>query len=376
MGQALKKVFVFGQTSWAMVNFRMEVLVKLRDENFEVFPVFFRSDKSSILELERRGFSYFCLASKQNFLFPIAVAIYTWRFLLIVKAHKPAIVLSFNLICNCIAGFSNLINRKFVHACLITGLGRGFLESQSHGAKVRKIFFWWMLRFCLQKAGYFIFQNETDSEDFVIKKITNPQAKSLVVGGSGVNLRAFPPSPLPDKISFLMACRLLESKGVCIFIEAASIIKKKFTDVEFTLVGYVEKGGLRYDDLKNLCISASVKLIPGQDNIKPLIQNHSVVVHPSYYREGLPRILLEALSSGRAIITTDAPGCKEAVLSGKNGYLCRRNDVASLVSCLEKMIRKPTSEIRNYGKSSRELAETRFDSNKVAGDIVDLLTLN
>ena len=249
---------------------------------------------------------------------------------------------------------------------LITGLGSVFNEGKSKRSKSLLFIVKHMYKVSLLGAEKVFFQNPDDMELFRKYKIASA-LQSCVVNGSGVDLDYYKFSNPPGKISFLLLARLLNSKGVRIYFEAAQIVKSLYPNIEFSLAGHI-------DDLNNDSISRGeldswierkvINYYGQMSDVRTAIANCSIYVLPSFYREGVPRSILEAMSMGRAIITTNTPGCKETVIDGENGYLIDPKSVSKLVDAIMKFVNQPET-VRKMGVKSREMAEEKYDVYKV-----------
>ena len=167
------------------------------------------------------------------------------------------------------------------------------------------------------------------------------------VGGSGIDLEHFSVAPLPEKPVFLCLSRLVRSKGVALFAEAAKRLKAQYPEAVFRIAGPMEEGGdaVTPAELAGWKKEGALEILDAVDDVRPLISGASAYVLPSYYREGTPRSILEAMSMGRAVITSDAPGCRETVIDGENGFLTPLKDVDALTAS--------RSEERRVGKECR-----------------------
>jgi glycosyltransferase involved in cell wall biosynthesis len=191
---------------------------------------------------------------------------------------------------------------------MITGLGYAFTDAQ--GVKralvrsVAKILY----RFALRRSTRIIFQNPDDRALFKQLGLLPDGNRTAIVNGSGVDTAAFPDIALPDSTSFLMIARLLGDKGVREYGDAARMVKQSYPDVPVRLVGFLDESPdcITQDELDRM-IEGGVEFVGKLDDVRPAIANARIYVLPSY-REGTPRSVLEAMSMGRAIITTDAPG--------------------------------------------------------------------
>ena len=204
---------------------------------------------------------------------------------------------------------------------MVTGLGRVY-ASESLKTKAVRVITKFLYKAAFKACDKVIFQNTDDVNEFVSGHYL-PENKCVVVNGSGVNMNRFYRTDLPDKPVFLMVSRIIKEKGVLDFAKAAQAVKKKVPDARFILLGGYDNsiGALKEEDLKEYIVDGSIEL-PGE--VKDPIEfysNCSVFVLPSYYREGLPRTILESMACGRPVITTDWTGCREPIVDGVNGYL-------------------------------------------------------
>jgi glycosyltransferase involved in cell wall biosynthesis len=189
----------------------------------------------------------------------------------------------------------------------------------------------------------------------------------VVVNGSGINLSEFGFSPVTSgPPRFLLISRLIGAKGVREYAAAAQQLRRANSDVRFRLVGWVDKGAdaISSDELDGWVQSGDIEYLGRLEDVRSAIVDCTVYVLPSAYREGTPRTVLEAMSTGRAIITTDAPGCRETVVDGENGYLVPVKSVEELVAAMQRFIDDPQLAVK-MGKRSREIAEEKYDVRKV-----------
>ena len=218
----------------------------------------------------------------------------------------------------------------------------------------------------MRKVEKVFFQNPDDESLFqnlgIIKTSDN---KSVVVNGSGVDLKKFNTSPFPTKIQFLLIARLLGDKGVREYFKAAKAVREKRPDIKFGLVGWIDNhpDAISKQELDERIDAGDIFFYGRMDDVKPAISESSVYVLPSY-REGTPRTVLEAMAMGRPIITTDAPGCKETVKDGINGYIVKVKSSQALVKAMFSFIEQPEL-IESMGNNSRKIAEDKYDVDKV-----------
>lgn len=239
----------------------------------------------------------------------------------IMKLQKPDMVFSYTIkpvIYGSIA--AKMAGVKKINA-MVTGLGRVY-ASDGLKTKIIRMITKILYKIAFSFCDKVIFQNKDDIQQFVEDKYL-PENKTAHVNGSGVNMDRFVKIELPDTPVFLMVGRIIKEKGVMEYCNAARKVKIQHPEARFILLGGFDSsiGALKKDDIQPYIDEGSIEF-PGEVK-DPVIfyQQCSVFVLPSYYREGLPRTILEAMSCGRAVITTDWPGCRDAVQDGVNGFL-------------------------------------------------------
>jgi len=256
---------------------------------------------------------------------------------------------------------------------LVTGLGFSFIPQRGLGMSVARMLSRSLYRVGLACADSVIFQNP-DDQAIVLDELSVPSGKAHRVYGSGINLERFPQQPLPaGPTSFLMIGRFLISKGLGEYLQAAREIKRRHPAVRFRLVGWSDRNPASLPDavIEGYVRDGTVELLGKLEDVRPALAACHVYVLPSY-REGTPRSSLEALASGRAVITTDAPGCRETVVHGENGFLVPVESVSELVRAMERFIADP-SLVDSMGSRARDLAERRFDVHSVNREMLRIM---
>lgn len=246
---------------------------------------------------------------------------------------------------------------------LVNGLENAFYRTGFKDMIVRKIMSI-AYKFVGNRSDNVFVQNTHDYE-FFKKSILNKNASLSLVKGSGVDMDHFKMSPLPKNPVFLMCARLLWSKGIREYLNAISIVKKCSPDVRFMLVGGLDHNdeALTKDELEKAISLYNIEYIGYASDVRPMIDQCSIFVLPSYH-EGLPRSVIEAMSMGRPIITTDAPGCKDTTLDGVNGFIVPIGDYNQLAQRMIKLANDPDLRLK-MGKESHRICLERFDVNKV-----------
>lgn len=226
-----------------------------------------------------------------------------------------------------------------------------------------------LLRFSHNRTGvYVIFQNEDDSQLFLKHKIVAPN-QQYFIKGSGVNLKefAYVPEPDGDKINVIFTARMVKEKGVVTLVEAAELLRKDYEGkVEFWLCGGLSGNpkALREGELRSMCDGKYIQWLGYRTDVRELLMKAHVVAFPSYYREGVPKSLIEASAIGRPIVTTDSVGCRDVVEDGVNGFLVPVRDAAALADRLRILLNDKELRV-SMGRKSREFAERDFSIDAV-----------
>lgn len=249
----------------------------------------------------------------------------------------------------------------------ISGLGFIFVKRDTKAA-VRCWLVGWLYRLALDHANIkVIFQNE-DDRDRLVKLTRLSQEKTALIRGSGVDLACYTQSPLPQETPVvLLASRLLADKGVREFVQAARILKMAGIESRFVLVGAVDPGNptsISVDELKQWVSDEVIESWGRRDDMPQVLASSHIVVLPSYYGEGLPKVLVEAAACGRAVVTTDHPGCRDAILPDVTGVLVPIQNATALASAIKQLLDDP-DRCSSLGKAGRVLAERIFDVREV-----------
>ena len=303
------------------------------------------------IKLERKGFNVLNLISS------------VFELVSLFKEIQPNIIFSYThkailsgSLAAKISGFSNTFS-------MVTGTGHLF-DNQTKKEKVIKFIGSQVLRIALRFNKLVFFQNPDDQALFLKNNIVLSQ-KTKLVNGSGVNLDKFSVSPLPSEPIFLCMARLIKSKGLEEFARAAKRVKKINPEARFILYGYPDDHPDSINEneiISNWLNDFGVEYFGYAENPIDAIKESSVFVLLSY-KEGTPRVVLEAMAMGRPIITTDAPGCRETVKSGVNGFLVPRFDDLEAANAMTKLL---SAELREeMGKESRKFCELKFNVHEV-----------
>ncbi|MFW6077478.1 MAG: glycosyltransferase family 4 protein, partial [Hyphomicrobiales bacterium] len=260
---------------------------------------------------------------------------------------------------------------------LITGLGHAFSGEARGKRRIVQTTVRALYARALARAETVFFQNPDDAALFRTSRLVPPRARCVVVNGSGVDLDHFAPAPYPDgPPAFLMVSRLLGAKGSREYAAAARAVLTTHPQARFHLVGGFDPGP---DCITPEQVSAwqdeGILTWHGPlEDVRPAIAATHVCVLPSYYGEGTPRCVLEAMAMGRPVITTDAPGCRETVVAGDNGFLVPVRQVEPLTAAMRRFLDDPALVAR-MGRRSAHIAEHKYDACKVSAVMLDEMGL-
>ncbi len=372
----MAKVAIIAGSADSLVNFRGTLITAMQADGHEVFAVGPAADIETErwLKLHQVGFTAVSLA--RTGISPLQDFRTLLQLMSVLRAMRPDIVLGYTIkpvIYGTVAARLSGIRRC---AVMITGLGYAFTDGRS-SLKRRIVSFAARIlyRLALRFSDSIIFQNTDDRELFRKLRIIKSLSKTTIVNGSGVDIDYFAPALRPDGPRFLMIGRLVADKGVAEYLAAARQVKQRLSGVQFQLIGPTDSNPSALDPmLVDHAIADGIVEYGGEvRDVRPAITSCSVFVLPSY-REGTPRSVLEAMSMERAIITTDAPGCRETVTDGLNGFLVPVRSVDGLVSAMLKLAMN--SDLRaSMGEASRQLVLAKFRADEVARAVIVAMRL-
>lgn len=259
---------------------------------------------------------------------------------------------------------------------MITGLGYLFIDDGSVKQKVVRSVALPLMRLGTSAASAIFVQNPDDERDLRAHHVVGRRQRMVRFWGSGVDTEAYPRRPLPEgPTTFLLVARLLRDKGVREFVTAAREVHRDHPDARFVLVGPPDPNpaGIPADEVEAWKAEGIVEVVGGTDDVLPYLEACHVFVLPSY-REGTPRSVLEAMSTGRAIITTDAPGCRTTVEPGVNGFLVAPREAAPLAEAMRRYLEQPQLLV-DHAEGSLGLIASRFDVRLVNGAMREAMAL-
>lgn len=368
------KFLIIASYPASILAFRGALLQSIKDAGFQVYIVapdfdHYFEEKKALQEL---GYHIHNIPMQRTGMNPAADAKTLLSLYRIMQSIKPDYVMGYTIkpvIYGSLAAKLAKVPHRFA---LITGLGYAFQGSEDKGYKksnLQKVMHQ-LYSVALYSTQKVFFQNPDDQALFRKMGILKKSVPSKVVNGSGVNVSEYNTVDFPtiNQVpipKFLLIARLLTAKGVREYAQAAAIIKDKYPQVQFDLVGWIDDNpdAIKQSELDEWVNRGLFNFLGKLTDVKSAIADCSIYVLPSY-REGTPRTVLEAMAMGRAVITTDAPGCRETVIDGHNGYLVPVQDKDALAKAMEKFILDP-GLIITMGQAARQIAQDKFDVDTV-----------
>ena len=362
------RVAIVGNQAFSLVNFRGPLIRAMVERGHTVLALSPEYDKETRAAIGAMGAEPVDYSLSRTGLNPFRDFFDFLRLFFLLRKIKPDITLAYAIkpvIYGTIAAWLAGVPRRFA---MIEGLGYAFIQTEEKEGLKRKLLrrlAQFLYRLALPRAMKVFFLNRDDLEEFVSLGLV-PKEKAFLLGPIGVDLDQFQAvPPVKDPITFTLAARLLREKGILEFVEAAKRIKAKYSKVRFLLLGGLDTnpGAISREEVESWVKEGIVEWPGHVRDVRPYLAQTSVFVLPSY-REGVPRSIQEAMAMGRPVITTDAPGCRDTVMDGVNGFLVPVRDVDALTKAMERFIKEPEL-IERMGKESRRMAEERFDVHRI-----------
>jgi glycosyltransferase involved in cell wall biosynthesis len=372
----LRRVIVVGPNAKSLVDFRGELIAAIAGCGAEVTAMSADDgDASTCSTLAALGAQFRPYPVKRSGTNPVDDLKTARTLRAVLTGIEPDVVLAYAIkpvIWSGLALRSMRSRTRFF--AMITGLGLAFRTGGVRQAMLTRLVTL-LYRTALVRAETVIFHNPDDRDVFVDRRLVDA-SRCAVVGGSGVNVSRFTPSPLPPgPLVFLMIARLLGGKGVREYAAAARIVRKEHPDVRLLLVGPEDPSpdGIPLAEVREMAAKGGMEYLGGTGDVRPFIEQCHVYVLPSYH-EGTPRTVLEAMAMGRPVITTDVPGCRQTVVDGDNGFLVAVRDAGALAAAMLEFTRRPEMAPA-MGRRGRQMAEERFDVRKINDDMLRILGL-
>ena len=356
------KIVICLNTAWNLVNFRAGLIRALVAAGHEVVAV--APDDKYAAGLKALGCRFVPLHMENGGTNPVQDALLTWRFLRLFAHERPDVYLGYTVKPNV---YGSLAAHKLGIPVInnIAGLGAVFIKD---GWLVRVVR--WLYRTALKRSAKVFFQNPDDRALFIDGGMVRSEVTELLPG-SGIDLERFAPLPNPDtnnsKFRFLLIARMLRDKGVGEYVDAARLLRQRWPQAEFCLLGFVDvqnPAAISRAEMDAWVAEGVVNYLGVSDDVRTQLATADCVVLPSY-REGTPRTLLEAAAMACPIITTDAVGCREVVDDGVNGYLCKVRDARDLAEKMEQMLSLSPEHRAEMGLRGRTKMVAEFDEQIV-----------
>ena len=370
------RIALITSQAFSLSNFRGQLILDLISHGNEVFAIAPDYDEKTRASVNALGAVSIDCSFSRTGMNPFSDGLDTLRLALLLKRLHPDVTLGYFIkpvIFGTSAAWLAGVPRR---VAMIEGLGYVFTSSGYREPMRRRLLRSLVSRlyqFSLARAHKVIFLNSDDINEFVGAGLVQ-ESKVIKLGGIGVDLVDWPVTrPVTQPVTFLLAARLLREKGIVEYAEAARLVKARHPEVRFVLLGGLDPnpGGLGQLQVQ-AWVTEGLLEWPGHVAVKAWLAQCSVYVLPSYYREGVPRSTQEAMAMGRAVITTNSPGCRETVDEKVNGFLVPVRDVPALANAMLRFVDVPAL-IETMGIESRRLAEDRFDVKKINVRFLEIL---
>ncbi len=378
-----KKIIIIGTTADSITGFRSDLIKQLVLYGYEVFAFTCEYNENQLKEISVLGAKPVTYKMSRGGLNPFSDV----KSLLDLKSEidkiNPDLVLSYFTKPVVYGSLASKLSKIPKIIGMIEGLGTPFTEhanGQLLKVKIIKFFQITLYRIVFPFIDKIIFLNKDDPQDLIYKnKIKHKINAVNILGPIGLNLYNYPYKKWDEaaSISFIFIARLIAEKGVFEFVEAAKIVRKKYENVKFTIIGGLDTEnpfGLSRYQLDELIASGLIEYPGFVTDVAKRIQDSAVFVLPSYYREGVPRSTQEAMAIGRPVITTDVPGCRETVVEGVNGFLVPKWNPEALADKMCYFIENP-EQVNIMGLESYKIAQEKFDAEKVNSKLIEIMGL-
>lgn len=365
---AFVKIIYFANTDWYLYNFRLNLAQAMRERGDEV--VLMSPPGEYAKRLQAAGFRWISFPLSRKGVNPLIEMGVVNRLTRVYIQEKPDLVHHFTVKCVTYgslaakrAGVPHVVNS-------VTGLGHVFVEN-GFSVKLLRLVVRGLYRKAM-RGTQVIFQNPDDQRLFQEMRLVS-EAQSVLIRGSGIDMNRFVPLPEPETSTPLVVlpARIIWNKGIGEFVEAAHILRGDGVPARFALVGVTDSGNPASVSLMQLGDwqkEGVVEWWGWQEDINVVFALAHIICLPSY-REGVPRVLVEAAACSRALVATDVPGCREIVRDGENGFLVPPRDAYALAEALRKLL-KDAHLRRKMGQRGREIVEAEFSTSRVISETI------
>ena len=384
---------MIGATTRSLWNFRGKLIESIIGNGNEVVTCAGEYHEKTVNWLKSLGADHVSIRFQRSGLNPFQDFLFFLRLFKVIRKERPDIIITYTskpVIYGSLAARLAGVPRI---CSMITGIGVALQEDSGAGSRPLRRLAALMYRFSLRYNHLVFFQNQDDFALFKRLRIVEKQAKCVLINGSGVDLSYFQSCRLSgEHAHFLLISRLLRQKGIAEYHQAARILRERYPDAVFSLLGPFDRNrvSMTREEVDSWVKEGAIQYHGVDDDVRPLIEACNTFVLPSYNPEGQPRAVLEAMAMGRPVITTDTPGCRETVeltekgraqkvgretvMEGRNGFLVQPRNVEALVSAMERLIE--SRDLREkMGREGRRIAEEKYDVHKVNRVILEALGL-
>lgn len=295
-----------------------------------------------------------------------------WEYIRLFRKYHPIYICAFTIKPNIYGSIAaDLLN--IPHINNITGIGSGY----KNGGSVKKIVIS-LYKIALRKSQMVFFQNKENQQTALATKMVSQKTRCQVIPGSGVNLERFSYKEKTDsnEIVFNYIGRVMKDKRIDDYLKAASVIKEKYPQTVFNILGFIEKDENHYEkELKSLEEKGIVHYCGNVDDVRPYIYSSDAIIHPSTYGEGISNVLLETAACGRVCITTNIEGCRDCVEDGVSGYIYEPGNIDQLINRIEVFVSLTPEQRKRMGMAGRKKVEKGFDREFVVDSYLKELGL-
>lgn len=361
------KYLLITTTSRSVMNFRTSFIKHLKNKNEEVIVI--SQDDEMKTEIENLGVKFYCVNENNRGLNPLRMLNSIKKYKKIILNENPDYVLTYQLkpnIFGVVAAKKAKVKKIYP---MVEGAGDVFINS-SLKWKIIRFVVCRLYKYSFKYANKVFFLNNDDKTEFVNRKLLKEE-QCFIINGIGVDTEKFGYKPLKNKNVFLMVARMIKTKGIMEYCEAARKVKKVYPDAVFNYLG--AEGNIKVSDIQEYIDDGSIIYLGLTNDVRPHLEDCTMLVLPSYYREGLPMSIMEAMSVGRGIITTDNVGCRETVEDGINGILINKENIVEELS--EKIIDlvSKKNDFEKFSLQSRTLAENKFGEKKINETLISII---
>ena len=360
------KYLLIATRSKEIMNFRKSFIEHLIDKGHTVSVIAFDGERKE--DIESLNAKVFVIEQDNRGINPFSILSFKKQVKKIVNDIRPDVVLTYQLKPNTLSVKVSKKAGAKVYS-MVEGLGDVYIKNGLKWKLIRAVVNF-LYKNSFKKAEKVFFLNNDDKQEFIKRKLIKEE-KCVVINGIGVDLNHFEQKPIKNDNVILMVARMLKSKGVLEYCECARRVKKLIPSATFNYLG--GEGDINIKDIQEYIDDGSINYLGVVKDVRPYLEDCSVFILPTYYREGLPMSIMEAESVGRAIITTNSVGAKETVEDGYNGFLIQTKNVDELTKKVIYLLQN-TQKIKEMGQNSRTFAEQNFDKEKINKEVYEIVS--